>query len=135
MLDLGWQELVMIGLVLILVIGPREMPRVLKAFVKTLGKLRGMARDFQSSMMEVANQDEFKEVKKALDDVRDGNSDALAEFEKVKESVNTSYVPGFSSEVKELQSEAEGLQKDVSELVAGGGKKAVKKKSVKTKAS
>ena len=113
MLDLGWQEFVMVGLVLILVVGPKDMPRILKAVVKTIGKVRGMAREFQSSMMEVADQDEFKDVKKALNDVRTGQVDALAEFEKAKESVNTSYVPGFSSGVQELKEEAEGLKKDV----------------------
>ena len=113
MLDLGWQEFVMVGLVLILVVGPKDMPRILKAVVKTIGKVRGMAREFQSSMMEVADQDEFKEVKKALTDVKSGNVDALSEFEKVKESVNTSYVPGFSSSVNEIKEEAEGLKKDV----------------------
>ena len=113
MLDLGWQEFVMVGLVLILVVGPKDMPRILKAVVKTIGKVRGMAREFQSSMMEVADQDEFKDVKKALNDVRTGQVDALAEFEKAKESVNTSYVPGFASGVQELKEEAEGLKKDV----------------------
>ena len=113
MLDLGWQEFVMVGLVLILVVGPKDMPRILKAVVKTIGKVRGMAREFQSSMMEVADQDEFKDVKKALNDVRTGQVDALAEFEKAKESVNTSYVPGFSSGVQEIKEEAEGLKKDV----------------------
>ena len=113
MLDLGWQEFVMVGLVLILVVGPKDMPRILKAVVKTIGKVRGMAREFQSSMMEVADQDEFKDVKKALNDVRTGQVDALAEFEKAKESVNTSYVPGFSSGVQEIKEEAEGLKKNV----------------------
>lgn len=113
MLDLGWQEFVMVGLVLILVVGPKDMPRILKAVVKTIGKVRSMAREFQSSMMEVADQDEFKDVKKALNDVRTGQVDALAEFEKAKESVNTSYVPGFSSGVQEIKEEAEGLKKDV----------------------
>lgn len=113
MLDLGWQEFVMVGLVLILVVGPKDMPRILKAVVKTIGKVRGMAREFQSSMMEVADQDEFKDVKKALNDVRTGQVDALAEFEKAKESVNTSYVPGFSSGVQEIKEEAEGLKNDV----------------------
>ena len=142
MLDLGWQEFVMVGLVLILVVGPKDMPRILKAVVKTIGKVRGMAREFQSSMMEVADQDEFKEVKKALTDVKSGNVDALAEFEKVKESVNTSYVPGFSSGVNEIKEEAEGLKKDVQAVKTDADKmttaeakpKAKKAKKAKAKA-
>ena len=119
MLDLGWQEFVMVGLVLILVVGPKDMPRVLKAFARTIGKVRSMAREFQSSMTEVANQDEFKDVKDALNDVRRGNTDALAEFEKVKENVNTSYVPGFSSEAQEIKDAADDLKSEANNAKAG----------------
>ena len=55
----------MIGLVLVIVVGPKDMPKVLRAVAKYVGKARNMASDFQSSMMEVANQDEFNDVKKA----------------------------------------------------------------------
>ncbi len=150
MLDLGWQEFVMVGLVLVLVVGPKDMPRVLKAVVKSVGKdlkavvksvgkVRGMAREFQTSMMEVADQDEFKDVKKALNDVRTGNADALAEFEKVKESVNTSYVPGFTSDVQDLKDEANALKAEAEQITAPAktnktAQKAPKKKTA-TKAA
>ncbi len=84
MLDLGWQEFVMVAIVLVLVVGPKDMPRVLRSFTKYIGKMRGMARDFQNNIMEVANQDEFREVKDALQDVKTGKIDALADFAEVK---------------------------------------------------
>lgn len=88
MLDLGWQEFVMVGLVLVLVVGPKDMPRVLRAVAKYVGKARGMAREFQTSMMEVANQDEFNDVKKALQDAKSGNFDKIAdEFSDVKGAI------------------------------------------------
>jgi len=88
MLDLGWQEFVMVGLVLVLVVGPKDMPRVLRAVAKYVGKARGMAREFQTSMMEVANQDEFNDVKKALQDAKSGNFDKIAdEFSDVKDAI------------------------------------------------
>lgn len=86
MLDLGWQEFVMVGIVLVLVVGPKDMPRVLRAVAKYVGKARGVARDFQTSMMDVANQDEFRDVKNALQDVKTGKIDALADFADVKET-------------------------------------------------
>ena len=88
MLDLGWQEFVMVGLVLVLVVGPKDMPKVLRAVAKYVGKARGMARDFQSSMMEVANQEEFNDVKKALQDAKSGNFDKVSEqFSDVKNAI------------------------------------------------
>lgn len=84
MLDLGWQEFVMVAIVLVLVVGPKDMPRVLRSFTKYIGKMRSMARDFQNNIMEVANQDEFRAVKDALQDVKTGKIDALADFAEVK---------------------------------------------------
>ena len=89
MLDLGWQELMMVAFVLVLVVGPKDLPRVLRGVAKFVGKARGMASEFQSSMMEVANQDEFRDVKKALQDAKSGNFDDVASgLEDVKGAVD-----------------------------------------------
>lgn len=78
MLDLGWQEFMVIALVLVVVVGPKDLPKVLRGFAKFMGKARGMAREFQSSMMEVANQDEFRDVKKVFDDAKSGRIEDLS---------------------------------------------------------
>jgi sec-independent protein translocase protein TatB len=72
MFDFGWQELMLVAFVLVLVVGPKDLPRALKAFTTYMGKIRGMANDFRSSLMEVADQEEFKEVKKAIADTKTG---------------------------------------------------------------
>ena len=89
MLDLGWQELMMVAFVLVLVVGPKDLPRVLRGVAKFVGKARGMATEFQSPMMDVANQDEFRDVKKALQDAKSGNFDEVASsFDEVKGAVD-----------------------------------------------
>ena len=72
MFDFGWQELMLVAFVLVLVVGPKDLPRALKTFTNYMGKIRGMANDFRSSLMEVADQEEFKEVKKAIADTKTG---------------------------------------------------------------
>ena len=72
MFDFGWQELMLVAFVLVLVVGPKDLPRALKTFTTYMGKIRGMANDFRSSLMEVADQEEFKEVKKAIADTKTG---------------------------------------------------------------
>ena len=84
MLDLGWQELVVVACVLVLVVGPKDLPRVLKAVAGMVGKARRMGREFQSSMMEVANQEEFRDVRKAIDDARSGRIEA---FDDIREAI------------------------------------------------
>ena len=140
MLDLGWQEFVMVGLVLVLVVGPKDMPKVLRAVAKYVGKARGMARDFQSSMMEVANQEEFNDVKKALQDAKSGNFDKVSEQfgdvknaiedassdAGIKDSVNTfkDVAEEFKSSQKEAASKAKPAEKTAAKSTKPKAKKA-----------
>lgn len=87
MFDLGWSEFAVIAMVLVLVVGPKEMPKLLRGMTRFMSKVRGLAREFQTSLVEVANQDELRDVKKALEDVKTNKVDALADFADVKESV------------------------------------------------
>jgi len=129
MLDLGWQEFMVIALVLVVVVGPKDLPKVLRAFAKFMGKARGMAREFQTSMMEVANQDEFRDVKKAFDDAKSGRiEDLSAPMADVKEAFDTAQKDAdLEDSVKSIKSTAEDLKaatsKEADKVVAGSGAK------------
>ena len=74
MFDLGWSELLVIGIVALIVVGPKDLPRMLRTLGQYAARARSMAREFQRSMDEAARQadiDELRDVKKSLDDVRD----------------------------------------------------------------
>ena len=135
MLDLGWQEFVMIGLVLVIVVGPKDMPKVLRAVAKYVGKARNMASDFQSSMMEVANQDEFNDVKKALQDAKSGNFDKVSEqFGDVKNAIeDASADAGVKDSVNKMKDVAEEFK--ATQKQAANKKVTAKKTSSKTKSS
>ena len=66
MLDLGWTELLVIGVVALIVIGPRDLPLALHTFGKYVGKLKAMARDFQSSVDDIARQHELKDLQEGI---------------------------------------------------------------------
>ena len=67
MFDIGWQEIFLIGLITILVVGPKELPRVLRTCVTTLEKMRGFASDFQRSIYELARESELEEIKNDIE--------------------------------------------------------------------
>ena len=67
MFDIGWQELMIIALVTIVVIGPKDLPRVLRAVTLGMRKVRGMARDFQQSLDELAREAELQELRKEIE--------------------------------------------------------------------
>ena len=68
MFDVGWQELFIIGLVAIVVIGPKDLPRVLRTVTLGIRKVRGMARDFQDGLEELARDADLQELRKEIED-------------------------------------------------------------------
>lgn len=69
MLDIGWSELLLIGLVALIVVGPKELPGLFRTVGQYVGKARGMAREFQRSMEQAADESGLGEVRKGLKSV------------------------------------------------------------------
>lgn len=67
MLDIGWVELSIIALITILVVGPKEIPRVLRTVTQVMRKVRGMASEFQSGIDELAREAELDDMKKDIE--------------------------------------------------------------------
>lgn len=76
MFDIGWSELLVIGVVAIVVVGPKELPRLMRTFGHYLGKVRHMAADFQRQFEEAVRDSEIDEVRKAMQDFHAQASDA-----------------------------------------------------------
>lgn len=72
MFDIGWQELLVIAVVTIVVVGPKDLPRVLRAVTLGIRKVRGMARDFQDSIDELAREAELQELRKEIEQAAAG---------------------------------------------------------------
>jgi sec-independent protein translocase protein TatB len=69
MLDIGWGELLLIGIVALIAIGPKELPGVMRAVGQWTGKLRRMASEFQSQFQEAMREAEMADLKKQVDDM------------------------------------------------------------------
>src|SRR3954464_15238863 len=68
MFDIGWGELVVIGVVALIVIGPKELPTVLRTVGQWMGKIRRMASEFQGQFQEAMREAEMADLKKQFDD-------------------------------------------------------------------
>ena len=66
MFDLGWTELLLIGIVALIVVGPKDLPLLFRKVGKFVGKARGMAREFSRAMEDAADEAGVKEVSKSL---------------------------------------------------------------------
>lgn len=70
MLDIGWSELLVIAVVAIVVVGPKDLPRLMRGFGQYAGKLRRAASDFQHQFDEAMREAELNEVRKSIETVR-----------------------------------------------------------------
>jgi len=71
MLDLSWGELVLIGMVALIVIGPKELPTVLRTMGQWLSRIRRMASEFQGQFQDAMREAEFSDLKKQVDSIGD----------------------------------------------------------------
>jgi len=90
MFDLGWSELLIIGVAALIVVGPKDLPRMLRTLGRYAARAKSVARDFQRAMDDAARQadiEELKEVRKDLDAVR-------ADTYKIQREMGQSFLDG-----------------------------------------
>ncbi len=91
MLDLGWSELLVIGIVALIVVGPKDLPVLFRNVGRFVGRMKGMAREFTTAMNQAADDAGVKDIQKtlktasnpmksAMDDIKDATS-SLGKFD------------------------------------------------------
>jgi sec-independent protein translocase protein TatB len=71
MFDIGWSEFVVIAVVALIAIGPKELPGVLRMIGQWMGKARKMAAEFQGQFQEAMREAEMADLKKSFDEVKE----------------------------------------------------------------
>lgn len=117
MLDFGWQEFLLIAIVTVLVVGPKELPRVFRTITGVMKKARSLAGEFHSAMDDLAKEAELDDFKKEVNKVKDGSSDWVKDIDPTGE-VDKSF-----KEVKDGVSGArDAVNKDAKSGTDGGAK-------------
>ena len=75
MFDFGWQEFLVIAFVLVLVVGPKDLPKVLKTVTKYIRNMRQMASEFHRGIEKMADEADLKDVKQSFNDIKNKNFD------------------------------------------------------------
>jgi sec-independent protein translocase protein TatB len=97
MFDIGWSELIVIGVVALIAIGPRELPGVLRSVGQWIGKIKRMASDFQGQFQEAMREAEVADLKKQFDEAS---------------SAATNFTSGFDNPLESAKNQIEGTFKD-----------------------
>ena len=115
MLGMGWQEIFLVAVIAVIVVGPKELPRVLRTVSYWIRKLRGMAREFQSGVEDVIRETELQDLRKELEDTTMSNlSQSLSDTDDLKDEVkgamgvfeSTIEAPKIEEAIRDVATEA-----------------------------
>ncbi|MEO1609250.1 MAG: Sec-independent protein translocase protein TatB [Pseudomonadota bacterium] len=106
MLDLGWSELLVIAAVALIVVGPKELPGMLRTIGKFMRVIRQQANEFRNQFDEVIKDTEFEDVRK--------------EFQELRSDVNST-IRGATSDIENEFRELDQIGRDTERQLKNGG--------------
>jgi len=117
MFDISWTEFLLIGVVALIVIGPKELPAVLRTLGQYTRKVRSMAADFQGQFQEAMREAEMADLKKQVDDIATGikQYDPLKD---VRSDVEAAVQSSLEQKPAETASATEPSQTEPTQLAA-----------------
>lgn len=128
MFDIGMAEMVVIGVVALIVVGPKDLPMMFRKVGQFVGKARGMARDFQNAMNDAADQSGMKDLKKTFDQAADVKDLGLDSVTNSMKDYGDKFVTGDS---KTSTDKSKTTAKKATGKKAPANKPAAKKPAVK----
>ena len=96
MLDIGWQEFTLVAFILLIIVGPKDLPKVLKSIFKFIDKIKNYAYDFKSSVNDMNDELELSELRNDVLEIKKNNTlvetkktivEAENEFNNLKNSI------------------------------------------------
>ena len=121
MFDIAWTEMLMLAVLTVLVVGPKDLPKVMRGIGNFIRKIRGMAGDFMDGVDDLARENDLADVTKQLKNIKTGN------------------VSGFIGDAIDADGELAEATEDIKKTVAEASKitldqvKADKKKATNRK--
>jgi sec-independent protein translocase protein TatB len=113
MFDISWTEFLLIGVVALVVIGPKELPGVMRTLGQYTRKIRSMASDFQGQFQEAMREAEMADFKKSVDDLAsdiknyDPLKDVRADVESISKDLATPAVAEPANELPVAEAAAQ----------------------------
>ena len=130
MLDIGGWEFLIVAFVLVMVVGPKELPKMLRGFTRFTRQMRAMASEFTRGMEDIASQSDVSDLKNTIADFKQGDYGNLADTidptgdlaESVDETKRSLVGDDDLDEVKSLAGDANAM-------IAGDAQQGYPKKS------
>lgn len=111
MFDIGWSELLLVAVLAIVFVGPKDLPRLMRTAGQYTGRMRAMAREFQQSFEDMARESELEELRKEVSSLRGEAMKPLREVREAVEAPSSSRLPDdLSPDIVEAIREAEEIE-------------------------
>ena len=125
MLDIGGWEFLIVAFVLLMVVGPKDLPTMLRGFTRGIRQVRSMAAEFSRNMQNMADEAELGDIKGTLEGAKRGNlagiADAIDPAGNLKDSVEdlkkSATETGLQDDVGEIRNLAETTGDGLSEVI------------------
>jgi sec-independent protein translocase protein TatB len=106
MFDIAWSELILIGAVALVAIPPKDLPKAMRTFGQTVGKIRRMAGEFQSQFNDAMREAELHDLKKQVEEVGGSVQSAMNPDFKPIDQINDFGAPKAADDASLKEAEA-----------------------------
>ena len=103
MLTFGWGEILLLVGVIIVVVGPKDLPKLIKQFSSFSKSIKKLSREFKTSLNDIADHDDFKEVKTSINEVN-----------KIKDDLNIK--DQFKDEIQSIKETKDIIDKELKDI-------------------
>ena len=103
MFTFGWGEIFLIGIIVVVVIGPKDLPKFIKQIGFLLKNIRKISSDFKSSINEIAEETEIKDLANSVNEVK-----------KIKDGINIK--KNFQNEIKTVKETVKMAENEISNI-------------------
>ena len=102
MFSFGWGEIFLIGIIVVVVIGPKDLPKFIKQIGLLAKNIKKISSDFKSSINEIAEDTEIKDLAKSVKEVK-----------KIKDGINIK--KNFQNEINLVEETVKDVEKNISD--------------------
>ena len=112
MFSFGWSEIALTIVIVVIIVGPKEIPNLLRQLGSFSRSIKKISRDFKSSLNEISEEGDLKSVKESIKDIKNIKND-LDPTKEIKKELNSAKdtVSVFKNEIKKLESTEENTNK------------------------
>ncbi len=103
----GFSELLLLALAALIIVGPKDLPFMMRKVGQMVGKARGMAREFQAAFEDIARQSELEDLRKEIEDLKRNNAMTAAQDDlaNMESDINAAVMRKGAAEVETPQAE------------------------------